>query len=160
MLKRRIPTFRQVVAQPSDLETVRRIVETTIKQIYPLYYPGGVVQFFLDHHAPDRILADIEAGCVYLFEIDSVIVGTGSIHGNDIARVFVLPEYQGNGYGSMIMNQLEKIVLSTYPLVRLDSSLPAYGLYLRRGYTPRSWQKIVTPGGQFLCYYGMEKENI
>lgn len=28
-----------------------------------------------------------------------MIVGTGSIRGNEICRLFILPEYQGKGYG-------------------------------------------------------------
>jgi GNAT superfamily N-acetyltransferase len=153
--------FKQVIAQPSDLDTVRMIVETTINQIYPLYYPRDVVQFFLEYHAPDRILIDIDAGNVYLFLIDSaIVVGTGTIYGNEIKRVFVLPEYQGRGYGSVIMQQLEGIVFRTYRTVKLDSSLPAFGMYLKRGYKPHAWRRVVTPGGQVLCYHEMEKENL
>jgi len=148
-----------LVAQPSDFNTVRRIVETTINRIYPLYYPNDVVRFFLDHHAPESILADINAGCVYIFDADSVVIGTGTIHGREIARVFVLPEYQGRGYGSAIMKTLEEMVFRTHQIVRLDSSLPAFDMYLKRGYKARSWHTIVTPGGQVLCYHQMEKEN-
>ena len=153
--------FKQVIAQPSDLDTVRKIVEKTINQIYPLYYPRDVVQLFLEHHAPDRILTDIDAGYVYLFLIDSaIVVGTGTIYGNEIRRVFVLPEYQGRGYGSVIMQQLEGMVFRTYRIVKLDSSLPAFGMYLKRGYKSHAWRKIVTPSGQFLCYHEMQKENL
>ena len=126
----------------------------------PLYYPSGVVQFFLDHHTPDRILPDIRAGHVYLFEADSAIVGTGTIRENEIARVFVLPEYQGRGYGSLIMQQLEELIFRTHGTAKLDSSLPAFGMYLKRGYKPRAWRTMVTPGGQVLCYHEMEKENL
>lgn len=155
-----IVALKRTVAQSSDLGTVRRIVETSINAIYPLYYPCHVVQFFLDHHTPDRILTDIDAGCVCIFETDSTIVGTGTVHGNEITRVFVLPEYQGRGYGSAIMKQLEDIVFRLHRIVKLDSSLPAFGMYLKRGYKSCAWQKIVTPGGQVLCYHEMEKENV
>lgn len=153
-----IVAFKQIVALSSDLDIVRGIVATTINRIYPLYYPSDVVQFFLDHHAPERILADIETGCVYLFEANSIIAGTGTIHENEITRVFVLPEYQGRGYGSLIMKQLEDVVSRRYPIVRLDSSLPAFGMYLKRGYKSRAWHKIVMSSGQVLCYHEMEKE--
>jgi len=151
--------LKRVVAQSADLGMVRKIVETTINAIYPLYYPCDVVRFFLDHHTPDRILVDIVASCVYLFEDDSVAVGTGTVHGNEITRVFVLPEYQGKGYGSTIMRQLEDIVFRTHPVVKLDSSLPAFGMYLKRGYKLRAWQRLTTPRGQVLCYHQMEKEK-
>ena len=153
-----IIALKRTVAQPADLDTVRRIIETTINKIYPLYYPCDVVQFFLDHHGLDRILSDIDATCVYLFETDSVTVGTGTIHGNEITRVFVLPEFQGRGYGSAIMQKLEDIVFRTHRIVKLDSSLPAFDMYLKRGYKFRAWRKIVMTSGQVLCYHEMEKE--
>jgi GNAT superfamily N-acetyltransferase len=158
--KEGIAALKRIVAQPSDLDTVQRIVKTAINEIYPLYYPSGVVQFFLDHHARNRILDDIEAGHVFIFETDFAIVGTGTICENEIARVFVLPEYQGRGYGSSIMKQLEDIVFRTRMTVKLDSSVPAFGMYLKRGYKFCAWRKIVTPSGQVLCYHEMEKENM
>jgi GNAT superfamily N-acetyltransferase len=152
--------FSPRIAQAADLDTLHKIVETTINQIYPLYYPCDVVRFFLDHHAPDKILADITAGCVYVFETDSVAIGTGTIHENEIARVFVLPECQGMGYGSAIMEQIEEIIFRTYPVAKLDSSLPAFGLYLKRGYRSSAWRTLVIPSGQVLCYHEMVKENV
>lgn len=152
--------FKQKIAQPCDLDTVQRIVNTTISEIYPLYYPGDVVRFFLDHHAHAKILTDIKTGSVCLFEANSVTIGTGTIHGNEIKRVFVLPEYQGRGYGSVIMKQLEDIIFSKYRIVKLDSSFPAFGMYLKRGYKSRAWRKIVMASGQVLCYHEMEKENV
>lgn len=147
------------IAQFSDLEIVRRIVETTINAVYPDYYPRDVVQFFLDHHSRENILADITAGCVYLFEEDFIAVGTGTIHGNEITRVFVLPERQGRGYGATIMNLLEGIVFSKHRSVSLDSSLPAFGMYLKRGYKAGDWRKLTTSSGQVLCYHEMEKRK-
>jgi GNAT superfamily N-acetyltransferase len=152
--------IKSFVAQPADLDLVSNIVETTISAIYPLYYPCDVVQYFLDLHAPDRILVDIDAGFVSLFESDSVMVGTGTIHGNEITRVFVLPEFQRRGHGSIIMNQLEDIVFKTHSVVKLSSSFPAFGMYLKRGYIPKTWRRLTTPRGQFLCYHNMEKGKV
>jgi hypothetical protein len=54
---------------------------------------------------------------------------------------------------------LEDLIFRKYPIAKLDSSLLAFGMYLRRGYKSCAWHKIVTPGGQVLCYHQMEKEN-
>ena len=35
-----------ILANESDLDTVRMIAQTTIKKIYPMYYPSGAVDFF------------------------------------------------------------------------------------------------------------------
>ncbi|MBO7668189.1 MAG: GNAT family N-acetyltransferase, partial [Firmicutes bacterium] len=56
--------IRQAV--PADLPTVAQIVRMTIRTVYPHYYPAGAVDFFLAHHADERIAADIAAGRVFL----------------------------------------------------------------------------------------------
>ena len=94
------------MAKENDFETVKDITQTTIKLVYPKYYPEGAVQFFCNHHADDRILNDIVAGKVYLFEADDVCVGTVTISNNEICRLFVLPEYQHKGYGRLLIEFL------------------------------------------------------
>jgi len=38
------------LANESDLDIIKKITNTTIKEIYPHYYPEGAVAFFLNHH--------------------------------------------------------------------------------------------------------------
>ena len=58
---------RIFMAKENDFETVKDITQTTIKLVYPKYYPEGAVLFFCNHHADDRILNDIAAGrCIFL----------------------------------------------------------------------------------------------
>lgn len=141
----------------SDFELVRSIVCQTISSVYSAFYPEDVVRFFLDHHDDDAIRRDIADDNVFLLEVDGETVGTGTIHGNEITRVFVSPEHQRKGYGTLIMSELESIIARTSRIVRLDSSLPGYSLYLRLGYRPIAYRMISTPGGQVLCYHEMEK---
>lgn len=61
------------------------------------------------------------------------IIGTGSIRKNEICRLFILPEYQGKGYGSKLMDLLETRILENYPRVHVDASFPAESMYLKRG---------------------------
>lgn len=140
-----------------DFNIVKRITRRTIKKIYPAYYPMDVVSFFLKHHSDANIRRDIKNSNVYLLEVDGKPVGTGSISDNEIGRVFVLPELQGRGYGIFIMENLENIVSKRYDLVKLAASLPAYSLYLKRGYTSVGYRQIKTAKGKVLCYYEMEK---
>lgn len=48
-----------VTAKKEDLEIVRKITQSTIKSIYPRYYPAGAVEFFLAHHSDEHIVTDI-----------------------------------------------------------------------------------------------------
>lgn len=95
-------------AKPENLKAITRVVQQTIQQVYSRYYPDGVVQFFSELHQAEHIMADMEKGCVWILQADSQIVGTGTLVENHITRVFVLPEYQGKGYGSRLMEALEK----------------------------------------------------
>lgn len=149
-----------IKASVNDYHTVRAIVQTTINAVYPNYYPAGVVNFFLNHHSNERIQKDIQKQNVFLLKDGGENVGTGSMDGNQINRVFVLPKFQGKGYGTYIMDRLEDMIFKKYSSSVLDSSLPAYRLYLQRGYLSTKYNMIPTPNGNILCYFEMEKSPI
>jgi len=141
----------------ADFATVKDIVRTAIHAIYPHYYPRGGVEFFLQHHSDENIRKGIETETVLLLDLDGVIVGTGSAKKNEIGRVFILPQLQGLGYGTALMNELETIIGRQYSHILLDSSLPAYDLYIKRGYSPVKYEKIITPSKDVLCFNVMGK---
>ena len=146
-----------IAAEYTHFETVKTIVHTTIKEIYPHYYPAGAVKFFLSHHSDENIKAAILAGQVYLYESEGSFLATGSIVKDELCRLFVLPSYQGAGIGSELMSFLEGMIFTSYPQVKLDSSLPGYDLYIKRGYKPERYQKLLTENGDYLCYHEMVK---
>lgn len=134
-----------------------QIVEKTIRAVYPHYYPRGAVQFFLDLHREEKIRHVADSEEIYLAVVQGEAVGTGSIRGNEICRLFILPEHQAKGYGSRLMDLLEDRVLRQFPTVHVDASFPAENMYLKRGYRIKTYEKIETEGGDFLCYHTMEK---
>lgn len=140
-------------------EQVAAIVRETIQKVYPHYYPSGAVQFFLDLHSAVRIKEVMFSEEVYLALVQGSIIGTGSTRKNEICRLFILPEYQGKGYGNRLMNLLETRIFENYPKVHLDASFPAESMYLKRGYQIISYEKIKTENGDFLCWHAMEKRN-
>lgn len=136
------------------------IVEKTISTIYPHYYPAGAVQFFLDFHNQTTIEEVMDVEEIYLVMVKEKIIGTGSIRKNEICRLFILPEYQGKGYGNRLMDLLETRMFENYPKVHVDASFPAESMYLKRGYQITSYEKIETENGDFLCYHTMEKGRL
>lgn len=138
---------------------VAEIVEKTIKAIYPHYYPPGAVQFFLDLHDEQRIREALAREEIYFSVVQGEIVGTGSIRGNEICRLFILPEYQAKGYGGRLMDLLEAMVFRRYRQVHIDASFPAESMYLKRGYRIKTYEKIETESGDYLCYHTMERER-
>lgn len=143
-------------AIPEEQDIVTELVGETIEAVYPKYYPAGAVDFFLAHHKPEKILADVKAGKVYVLEEDGVIVGTVTIDGNGIARLFVEPSRQGRGLGRQLMDFAENKIFEYSETVRIDSSLPAKSIYIKRGYREKEYCKILTDNGDFLCYDVME----
>ena len=132
-----------IKATLEDFDIVKNIVHTTIRTIYPHYYPMGVIDFFLNHHSDSNIRRGIETETVLLMEVEGVIVGTGSVHDNEIGRMFVLPGFQGLGYGTSLMKELEDIIAKEYSKILLHSSLPAYSLYIKLGYITIKYEKII-----------------
>lgn len=146
-------------ASLSDMSVVKMISEVTIAETYPHYYPKGAVDFFLAHHNEDNIVNDIKSNRIFLcVDIKQNVVGTITIKANEICRLFVLPSYQGKGYGTEMLDFAEKIISQQYAKSILDASLPAKKLYQTRGYEAAEFNVIPTDYNDFLCYDVMEKK--
>ena len=137
--------MQMLIAGLDQLEKVYNIVRTTIEEVYPHYYPAGAVTFFLSHHQRSHIEEDLRSASVYLFAIDGQAFATCTVRCNELCRFFVLPPYQGQGYGREIMDQLEQLLWKKYNTITLDASLPALSMYRSR-----------VDGGDYLCYWTME----
>ena len=85
-------------AKTENFEDVKLITHETIKEIYPHYYPRGVVDFFLEHHNSENITKDILADIVYLIMDGEETLGMVTIKENEICRLFVLPQHQRKDY--------------------------------------------------------------
>ena len=148
-----------IKASAGDFEFVKSITQDTINGIYPKYYPSGAVKFFLQHHSDENIRDDIENGRTFLYVDDERNrIGTVSIKENDIGRLFVLPEYQGQGYGGELLAFAEDIISRTYDEIILDSSLAAKSIYLNKGYREIAFNKVKTDNGDYLCWDIMSKK--
>lgn len=141
-----------------DTKEVLSLIIKTVCRTYPQYYPEAVVDFFYMFHNKRRIQNDIREGNVRVLRCDGHLIGTGSLEGNHITRVYVLPRFQGKGYGTRIMDELEQEIRKGYDRAVLDSSLPAYSLYEKRGYRTVRHEKLRLPDDTLLEYEVMEKQ--
>ena len=126
--------MRYIKATMAMTERILDILHTTIKYVYPKYYPQEVVDFFCNHHSIEHITEGISTGNMGVLIVDNTIVGTGCFDKNHITGVYVMPEYHNQGYGSKIIDCLEKEIAKEYDTAVLDASLPAVFLYEHRGY--------------------------
>lgn len=147
-------------ARREELKAVEEITYRTIEEIYPHYYARGAVDFFLKHHNEQNIENDIKENTVFLLKEGEQKLGTVTIKGNEIARLFVLPEHQKNGYGTMLLDFAEKKIEEEYDEIVLDASLPAKLIYIKRGYHETESHTICTENGDYLCYDVMKKSKV
>lgn len=146
------------LAQKTDFEVVKEITHTTINEIYPHYYSNGAVAFFLHHHSDGNMAKDISSNCVFLcYNLELNVVGTVTIKKNEICRLFVLPRYQGNGYGKELMDFAETEITKYYDEIILAASLSAKSIYLKRGYQEIEYHTVKTKNNDYLCYDVMKK---
>ena len=138
-------------ATPEDADRICYVVKHTKAVIYPDYYTQAVVDFINRLTAIEKIKKDIKQSNIFVLVKDGEIIGTGSRTGNHITRVYVLPEYQGQGIGGMLMDELEKKIFESY------ASLPACIFYENRGYKTVRHVKEDIGGGKCMVYEIMRK---
>lgn len=123
------------LANAEDVGEIFRLVQTTIRACYAGCYTQSVVEGFCRYHSSESIAVDVAEGKVHVLANGGRIVGTATLDGSYIGRVYVLPEEQGHGYGTLLMDALEKLVASAgSATVTLESSIPGKRLYVQRGY--------------------------
>ena len=144
-------------ASEKDIDIVYEIVNQTIHEVYPKYYPREVVDFFSELHAKPNIKRDVLNGYVGILLDNNTVVGTGSCIENHITRVYVLPKFQGKGYGSFIIQELEKEIFLNYDVIKIDASLPASALYEHKGYITEKHEKWACKNDVILVYEIMTK---
>ena len=145
------------IAKKENIEQIYQLVQNTINAIYPLYYPQGVVEFFCGLHSKENIATDIENGFVRVLLSGDCLVGTGSYKENHISRLFVVSDFQKKGYGSYIMQCLEKEISLNSTIIYLDASLAAACFYEHRGYKTLKHEELFINGNARLAYEVMEK---
>lgn len=146
-----------VKAEPQDAKPVAAICSSAISSVYPRWYPQGAVSFFLNLHSEENIAKDIQEGKVFVCKEEGAAVATVTVSGNEIHRLFVLDGWRGRGYGKALLDFAEPLALAGHSAVRLESSLPARALYIKRGYVARGFFSEQTESGDFLCWLDMEK---
>jgi GNAT superfamily N-acetyltransferase len=93
-----------------------------------------------------------------LLDKASRILGTGTVVGDEIKRVFVDPTFQRPGFGRRIVRHLEEAAaLQGAKTVKLDASLPSKVFYDRLGYTTVAAAFLPVDNGRRLDFFKMQK---
>jgi len=150
------PELREFLT--TDLFAVKSLVHRTIAVCYPGHYCLEAVRFFANYHSEQAILQDAKEGCTLVLDRASRILGTGTLVGDEIKRLFIEPGLQRHGLGRLIMQRLEsRAILLGIRTVRLDASLPAKAFYDSLGYTTLEETFLSVENGRRLDYFKMCK---
>jgi GNAT superfamily N-acetyltransferase len=150
------PTIK--VFRAADVPALKAMIHRTIAACYPSHYSPEAVRFFLDYHSEQAIRDDAGAGHTLVLDRGGRTLGTGTLLGDEIRRVFVDPAFQKQGLGRLIMQRLEEIAAAaTVTVVKLDASLPSKAFYDRLGYVTIEPAFHPLEGGGRLDYLSMQK---
>jgi GNAT superfamily N-acetyltransferase len=142
----------------TDLEPVYELVQKTIATSYADVYPPEAIEFFKNHHSKENILKDLERGYIVVAESGGLLLGTGTIIGTSIRRVFINPEYQHQGVGKIIANKLERKAKSA-GLAKLDlsASLKSRRFWEAMGFVATGEFALPVANAKKLIFYEMIK---
>ena len=146
-----------VRANEKDLEAIHQVVSITIEDTYKVC-GQKIVDFFHMIHSAKNILRDIRECSTYKIMEEGRCVGTGCVKGNHLTRLYILPEYQGRGFGRVMMDLMEQEVAEHYDEAFLDPSESAIAFYEKRGYSIVSHEDCQLDEGAVLPHDVMKKD--
>lgn len=128
--------------QPGDEFAVSDLICTTLKISNGKDYPPAFIEESIRDHSPALIAARAKEGHFYVALDGEKIIGCGGITGycgsteeSYLTSIFVLPEEQGKGVGSLIVNRLEADdYFRRAWRTEVGSSMAAVRFYRKMGY--------------------------
>lgn len=141
-----------------DIDDLVELVHTTVKNCYPICYEPEVVEFFIEYHKPQELNRKAGQGSVLLAFRENSLVATGYLVENEIGGVYVHPNFQKQGIGSQIIENLLKLAIEKrLNSVWLDSTPFAVSLYKKFGFNIIEERVDYVKDGVPLEYYYMKK---
>jgi GNAT superfamily N-acetyltransferase len=151
--RRTIRAFRD-----ADVPALKTLIDRTVDACYPGHYCPAAVRFFKDYHDEQAILKDARAGHTIVLTEAGRIIGTGTLVGDEIKRVFLDPSLHRQGAGRLIMHRLEEeAAAAAVTTVKLDASLPSKAFYDRLNYVTVERTFLPLANGQRLEFFKMQK---
>jgi GNAT superfamily N-acetyltransferase len=128
--------------KPEDAEETARLIAKTLRISNSKDYPGQYIELNIASHSADELIKAANERHMYVVCDRERIVGTGGIAGywgslteSILLTIFVLPEYQGKGVGSAIIETLEQDeYFFRAKRIEIPASITAVEFYRKKGY--------------------------
>ena len=147
--------------ETKDAAELASLIQRNFLEVNMKDYGQEEMERLAQKHTPEEICHIAQHARMYVICEQDKIVGTGSIKHLDgsltecaLVTIFVLPEYQGQGIGRIIIDTLEQDELFlTSTRTEIGASITACQFYEKLGYTYKNNKKILDSHG----LYTMEK---
>ena len=127
---------------PKDAEETAAVIAETVRISNSRDYPPEYIDELVRTHSAEVLCKRAEEGHMYVICEDTKIVGCGTIapfwgspDESILLTIFILPEYQGRGFGRKLIETLEQ---DEYGLrakrIEIPASITGVGFYRRLGY--------------------------
>lgn len=148
----------------SDADAVSGIIRTTMRVSNGTDYSPERLQPLIDYFSPAKVEQINRTRTCLVVEVNGQIVATAGLEENEVVTFFVLPEEQGRGIGSALLQQLQAYARSQgFTELKLDASLTGAPFYARHGFQPTGETLEGTAGPQISMRKALnqkrQKEN-
>ncbi len=122
-------------ARADDAEAVSDVIVSALRHSNARDYPPEVIARVERSFTPQAVGRLMSGRTMVVAEQNGIIVGTASLEGTVVRTVFVAPAYQGQGIGTALMAEIERLArLRDVDTLRVPSSLTARAFYERLGF--------------------------
>lgn len=132
-----IATYRRSTA--ADAETVFDLTAAAVAPLAPDPYPEKVVETWMTGRTPESYRIECAAGSLWIAEIDGHPAGYCHAVPGEVVRLFVSPQFGGNGIGRSLMALALADARSGWNgPIRIDATLNAVPFYRKWGFVERA----------------------
>ena len=141
-----------------DISAVYKLIQDTIDISYHKVYSKEAIEFFKAHHSKENILDDAVNGYTVIAAREGELLGTTTLFGSNIRRVFVNPRYQHSDVGKLLVQDLEKkAFIKQLTAIDLEASLSSKLFWDSLGFVVLEEDHIPVRNNRKLRYYKMSK---
>ena len=147
--------------QKEDLIKVKYLIDEVTNFTYQSQIPKEGYEYLKSKMWTLEIIKkDAREGYTIVVSDNDKIIGTGTIVGNYISKIYIKPEYHGRGIGKLVVECLEKKAKSKgVKIIFLASNVTAEKFYTKLGYITTENREINTPNGYIFKMSWMKKET-
>ena len=143
----------------NDLAIVQGLIYHTLDISYCGVYPIEAIEFFKEYHSRENILDNAKTGYTVVAELKSEVLGTGTLYGTNVRRVFVSPIHQHKGIGKLLVRELEKKAsINKLTTLDLEASPVSRNFWESLGFAVQKEDFIPVRNNRKLHYYKMLKK--